>query len=287
MSQAATVAVTSDSPISAGSTVLSAAGSTGSAISFASNVSYATLDSQLAKSGYTYTVKYGSDATAYTTLSSALAAHNKYNINNTTSGTSDANPDVFTVSYKADSQTAILAVTSNSPVASGSIADSASGVTSGSLAFTMTDSGLAKRGYTYTVTGPDGSVYSNLSAAVAANLLFDNTNNPVSGSSDTAIQSFLVSYKADYQTAEVVLGESGPYASDSVFATTSGVTSGSLSFSITDADLALSGYHYVVWGKYATSSYATLSSALAAESHFDNTPNGSATSDSRARNNLW
>lgn len=283
MSQAATVAVTSDSPISAGSTVLSAAGSTGSAISFASNVSYATLDSQLAKSGYTYTVKYGSDATAYTTLSSALAAHNKYNSNNTTSGTSDANPDVFTVSYKADSQTAILAVTSNSPVASGSIADSASGVTSGSLAFTMTDSGLAKRGYTYTVTGPDGSVYSNLSAAVAANSLFDNTNNPVSGSSDTAIQSFLVSYKADYQTAEVVLGESGPYASDSVFATTSGVTSGSLSFSITDADLALSGYHYVVWGKYATSSYATLSSALAAESHFDNTPNGSATSDSRAQ----
>ena len=283
MSQAATVAVTSDSPISAGSTVLSAAGSTGSAISFASNVSYATLDSQLAKSGYTYTVKYGSDATAYTTLSSALAAHNKYNSNNTTSGTSDANPDVFTVSYKADSQTAILAVTSNSPVASGSIADSASGVTSGSLAFTMTDSGLAKRGYTYTVTGPDGSVYSNLSAAVAANSLFDNTNNPVSGSSDTAIQSFLVSYKADYQTAEVVLGESGPYAPDSVFATTSGVTSGSLSFSITDADLALSGYHYVVWGKYATSSYATLSSALAAESHFDNTPNGSATSDSRAQ----
>ena len=283
MSQAATVAVTSDSPISAGSTVLSAAGSTGSAISFASNASYATLDSQLAKSGYTYTVKYGSDATAYTTLSSALAAHNKYNSNNTTSGTSDANPDVFTVSYKADSQTAILAVTSNSPVASGSIADSASGLTSGSLAFTMTDSGLAKRGYTYTVTGPDGSVYSNLSAAVAANSLFDNTNNPVSGSSDTAIQSFLVSYKADYQTAEVVLGESGPYASDSVFATTSGVTSGSLSFSITDADLALSGYHYVVWGKYATSSYATLSSALAAESHFDNTPNGSATSDSRAQ----
>lgn len=283
MSQAATVAVTSDSPINAGSTVLSAAGSTGSAISFASNASYATLDSQLAKSGYTYTVKYGSDATAYTTLSSALAAHNKYNSNNTTSGTSDANPDVFTVSYKADSQTAILAVTSNSPVASGSIADSASGFTSGSLAFTMTDSGLAKRGYTYTVTGPDGSVYSNLSAAVAANSLFDNTNNPVSGSSDTAIQSFLVSYKADYQTAEVVLGESGPYASDSVFATTSGVTSGSLSFSITDADLALSGYHYVVWGKYATSSYATLSSALAAETHFDNTPNGSATSDSRTQ----
>lgn len=121
---------------------------------------------------------------------------------------------------------------------------------------------------------------------MAANSLFDNTNNPVSGSSDTAIQSFLVSYKADYQTAEVVLGESGPYASDSVFATTSGVTSGSLSFSITDADLALSGYHYVVWGKYATSSYATLSSALAAESHFDNTPNGSATSDSRAQQSV-
>ncbi|MBF7058731.1 MucBP domain-containing protein [Weissella confusa] len=272
MSQAATVAVTSDSPISAGSTVLSAAGSTGSAISFASNVSYATLDSQLAKSGYTYTVKYGSDATAYTTLSSALAAHNKYNSNNTTSGTSDANPDVFTVSYKADSQTAILAVTSNSPVASGSIADSASGVTSGSLAFTMTDSGLAKRGYTYTVTGPDGSVYSNLSAAVAANSLFDNTNNPVSGSSDTAIQSFLVSYKADYQTAEVVLGESGPYASDSVFATTSGVTSGSLSFSITDADLALSGYTYQVQGPNSEW-YDTLAEAQSDNTTFDNTSN--------------
>ncbi|TVV26527.1 hypothetical protein FO435_00710 [Weissella cibaria] len=57
MSQAAAVVVDASSPISAGSTAMSANGMTGSAISFAPSASNTTLDSQLAKSGYTYTVR--------------------------------------------------------------------------------------------------------------------------------------------------------------------------------------------------------------------------------------
>ncbi|SJX69668.1 Ser-Asp rich fibrinogen-binding, bone sialoprotein-binding protein [Weissella confusa] len=224
MSQAASVVVDANSPISAGSTALSANGSTGSAISFTADSSYATLDSQLAKSGYTYTVKYGSDSTAYTTLSSALSAHSYYNANNTASGTSDANPDMFTVSYKAASQSAVVNVAGTSPIKANSKVDSAAGVTSGALSFATSDASLAVAGYTYTVTGPDGKTYTTLSSAVAANSIFDNTTN--TGSTDSAIQSFTVSYKAAYQSAALVVDADSPISANSSLASAAGVTKG-------------------------------------------------------------
>ncbi|WP_270765245.1 MucBP domain-containing protein [Weissella confusa] len=277
MSQAASVVVDANSPISAGSTALSANGSTGSAISFTADSSYATLDSQLAKSGYTYTVKYGSDSTAYTTLSSALSAHSYYNANNTASGTSDANPDMFTVSYKAASQSAVVNVAGTSPIKANSKVDSATGVTSGALSFATSDASLAVAGYTYTVTGPDGKTYTTLSSAVAANSIFDNTTNP--GSTDSAIQSFTVSYKADSQQAKVTVGLESPISAGSVIDSAAGPTSGAIAFgTVTDSYLYTQGYHYTVSGPDGTS-YSRLSQAIAANSAYDNTDNtGSADS---------
>ncbi|WP_258924830.1 MucBP domain-containing protein [Weissella confusa] len=280
MSQAASVVVDANSPISAGTTALSANGSTGSAISFASDASYATLDSQLAKSGYTYTVKYGSDTTAYTTLSSALAAHSYYNANNTASGTSDANPDMFTVSYKAASQSAVVNVAGTSPIKANSKVDSAAGVTSGALSFATSDASLAVAGYTYTVTGPDGKTYTTLSSAVAANSIFDNTTN--TGSTDSAIQSFTVSYKAAYQSAALVVDADSPISANSSLASAAGVTKGAVSFAKTDSQLAVQGYTYVVYAANG-SSYATLTAAMAANGTFDDTDNGTATSDGSAQ----
>ena len=280
MSQAASVVVDANSPISAGSMALSANGSTGSAISFASDSSYATLDSQLAKSGYTYTVKYGSDTTAYTTLSSALSAHSYYNANNTASGTSDANPDMFKVSYKAASQSAVVNVAGTSPIKANSKVDSAAGVTSGALSFATSDASLAVAGYTYTVTGPDGKTYTTLSSAVAANSIFDNTTN--TGSTDSAIQSFTVSYKAAYQSAALVVDADLPISANSSLASAAGVTKGAVSFAKTDSQLAVQGYTYVVYAANG-SSYATLTAAMAANGTFDDTANGTATSDGSAQ----
>ncbi|NBA12376.1 lectin-like domain-containing protein [Weissella confusa] len=280
MSQAASVVVDVNSPISAGSTALSANGSTGSAISFTADSSYATLDSQLAKSGYTYTVKYGSDTTAYTTLSSALSAHSYYNANNTVSGTSDANPDMFTVSYKAASQSAVVNVAGTSPIKANSKVDSATGVTSGALSFATSDASLAVAGYTYTVTGPDGKTYTTLSSAVAANSIFDNTTN--TGSTDSAIQSFTVSYKAAYQSAALVVDADSPISANSSLASAAGVTKGAVSFAKTDSQLAVQGYTYVVYAANG-SSYATLTAAMAANGTFDDTDNGTATSDGSAQ----
>lgn len=280
MSQAASVVVDANSPISAGSTALSANGSTGSAISFTADSSYATLDSQLAKSGYTYTVKYGSDTTAYTTLSSALSAHSYYNANNTASGTSDANPDMFTVSYKAASQSAVVNVAGTSPIKANSKVDSGAGVTSGALSFATSDASLAVAGYTYTVTGPDGKTYTTLSSAVAANSIFDNTTN--TGSTDSAIQSFTVSYKAAYQSAALVVDADSPISANSSLASAAGVTKGAVSFAKTDSQLAVQGYTYVVYAANG-SSYATLTAAMAANGTFDDTDNGTATSDGSAQ----
>ncbi|WP_447408790.1 KxYKxGKxW signal peptide domain-containing protein [Weissella confusa] len=280
MSQAASVVVDANSPISAGSTALSANGSTGSAISFTADSSYATLDSQLAKSGYTYTVKYGSDSTAYTTLSSTLSAHSYYNANNTASGTSDANPDMFTVSYKAASQSAVVNVAGTSPIKANSKVDSATGVTSGALSFATSDASLAVAGYTYTVTGPDGKTYTTLSSAVTANSIFDNTTN--TGSTDSAIQSFTVSYKAAYQSAALVVDADSPISANSSLASAAGVTKGAVSFAKTDSQLAVPGYTYVVYAANG-SSYATLTAAMAANGTFDDTDNGTATSDGSAQ----
>lgn len=271
MSQAAAVVVDASSPISAGSTAMSANGVTGSAISFAPSASNTTLDSQLAKSGYTYTVKYGSDSATFTTLSSALAAHSFYNANNTTSGVADDTPDKFTVSYKADYQSAVVNVTGTSPIRANSKFASNTGGTSDSISFSITDANLYARGYMYTVTGPDGKVYSNLASALSANPIYDNTNN-LGSLNDSAVQSFMVSYRANYQSAYLQMDENAPRSAGAIVGSAAGVTAGNISFNVTDSQLAVPGYQYNIYTAMG-SSYATLSSALVAEGRFDSTQN--------------
>lgn len=271
MSQAAAVVVDASSPISAGSTAMSANGVTGSAISFAPSASNTTLDSQLAKSGYTYTVKYGSDSATFTTLSSALAAHSFYNANNTTSGVADDTPDKFTVSYKADYQSAVVNVTGTSPIRANSKFASNTGGTSDSISFSITDANLYARGYMYTVTGPDGQVYSNLASALSANPIYDNTNN-LGTLNDSAVQSFMVSYRANYQSAYLQMDENAPRSAGAIVGSAAGVTAGNISFNVTDSQLAVPGYQYNIYTAMG-SSYATLSSALVAEGRFDSTQN--------------
>ncbi|MFP7448171.1 MucBP domain-containing protein [Weissella cibaria] len=271
MSQAAAVVIDASSPISAGSTAMSANGMTGSAISFAPSASNTTLDSQLAKSGYTYTVRYGSDSATFTTLSSALAAHSFYNANNTTSGVADDTPDKFTVSYKADYQSAVVNVTGTSPIRANSKFASNTGGTSDSISFSITDANLYARGYMYTVTGPDGQVYSNLASALSANPIYDNTNN-LGTLNDSAVQSFMVSYRANYQSAYLQMDENAPRSAGAIVGSAAGVTAGNISFNVTDSQLAVPGYQYNIYTAMG-SSYATLSSALVAEGRFDSTQN--------------
>nr|WP_306463675.1 hypothetical protein [Weissella cibaria] len=271
MSQAAAVVVDASSPISAGSTAMSANGMTGSAISFAPSASNTTLDSQLAKSGYTYTVRYGSDSATFTTLSSALAAHSFYNANNTTSGVADDAPDKFTVSYKADYQSAVVNVTGTSPIRANSKFASHTGGTSDSISFSITDANLYVRGYMYTVTGPDGQVYSNLASDLSANPIYDNTNN-LGSLNDSAVQSFMVSYRANYQSAYLQMDENAPRSAGAIVGSAAGVTAGNISFNVTDSQLAVPGYQYNIYTAMG-SSYATLSSALVAEGRFDSTQN--------------
>lgn len=271
MSQAAAVVIDASSPISAGSTAMSANGMTGSAISFAPSASNTTLDSQLAKSGYTYTVRYGSDSATFTTLSSALAAHSFYNANNTTSGVADDTPDKFTVSYKADYQSAVVNVTGTSPIRANSKFASNTGGTSDSISFSITDANLYARGYMYTVTGPDGKVYSNLASALSANPIYDNTNN-LGTLNDSAVQSFMVSYRANYQSAYLQMDENAPRSAGAIVGSAAGVTAGNISFNVTDSQLAVPGYQYNIYTAMG-SSYATLSSALVAEGRFDSTQN--------------
>lgn len=271
MSQAAAVVVDASSPISAGSTAMSANGMTGSAISFAPSASNTTLDSQLAKSGYTYTVRYGSDSATFTTLSSALAAHSFYNANNTTSGVADDAPDKFTVSYKADYQSAVVNVTGTSPIRANSKFASNTGGTSDSISFSITDANLYARGYMYTVTGPDGQVYSNLASALSANPIYDNTNN-LGSLNDSAVQSFMVSYRANYQSAYLQMDENAPRSAGAIVGSAAGVTAGNISFNVTDSQLAVPGYQYNIYTAMG-SSYATLSLALVAEGRFDSTQN--------------
>ncbi|MGX6492120.1 MucBP domain-containing protein [Weissella cibaria] len=271
MSQAAAVVIDASSPISAGSTAMSANGMTGSAISFATSASNTTLDSQLAKSGYTYTVRYGSDSATFTTLSSALAAHSFYNANNTISGVADDTPDKFTVSYRADYQSAVVNVTGTSPIRANSKFASNTGGTSDSISFSITDANLYARGYMYTVTGPDGQVYSNLASALSANPIYDNTNN-LGTLNDSAVQSFMVSYRANYQSAYLQMDENAPRSAGAIVGSAAGVTAGNISFNVTDSQLAVPGYQYNIYTAMG-SSYATLSSALVAEGRFDSTQN--------------
>ncbi|WP_259713906.1 mucin-binding protein [Weissella cibaria] len=279
LSQAARVVGADKSPIRAGLTMGSAAGVTSQAISFAS-----TTDATLAQSGYSYVIYMGSNSTtSYSTLSAAMAANSLYNDTNTASGASDADPQIFTVSYVANYQSANLVVGGNTQISSGVTVDSAAGVTSSQVSFGTNDSALRVAGYRYTVKTPDGKTYTTLSSALAGTTgLYDNTNNATN--SDAAPQTYTVEYAAITQTAEVVVAETKDEYSGQVLETVTGDTGAALGIKLTDATLQsmemTQGYTYYVTVKHADDSlvrddagnvirYATLDEAIAANNSFD------------------
>ncbi|MBC6498280.1 KxYKxGKxW signal peptide domain-containing protein [Weissella confusa] len=207
-------------PISAGSTLTSASGTTGGTISFATN------DTSLVKAGYTYTVKYtGTDApdsTAYTTLSSAVAAQPYTDANLTTAG----------YSYVVKGPNGSTYATLSSAVAANSIYDATnnSGTTDSSAqVFTVSYVGAYQ------------------AAAVAANS-FDNTDNKVNGvqsSSDASYQYFTVNYTPATQTTSLVVDSNSPVKAGSVLASSLGATSATLSLYLYTRDYSYANGSYV------------------------------------------
>lgn len=194
------------------------------------SISFNTTDSALAKSGYTYTVQGPGGATEYSTLASAQAIERFDNTNN--SGSSDGSYQTFTVNSRPVTQTTSLVVDGLSPIKAGSTVASSVGTTSAALTIPYTDASLSTAGYTYVVKGPNGSTYSTLSSAVAANSIYDATNN--SAATDSSAQVFTVSYIGQTQSAVIKYDPNGPLSAGTTFASTSGATNTSISFATND-----------------------------------------------------
>lgn len=84
-----------------------------------------------------------------------------------------------------------------------STVETKTGGSNSTIAFSATDSSLAKTGYTYKVTGPNGQVYDTLDAALKANPNYDTTN---ATDTDGSPQIFTVSY-TDTQAPNITTGK--------------------------------------------------------------------------------
>lgn len=84
-----------------------------------------------------------------------------------------------------------------------STVETKTGGSNSAIAFSATDSSLAKTGYTYKVTGPNGQVYDTLDAALKANPNYDTTN---ATDTDGSPQIFTVSY-TDTQAPAITTGK--------------------------------------------------------------------------------
>lgn len=84
-----------------------------------------------------------------------------------------------------------------------STVETKTGGSNSAIAFSATDSSLAKTGYTYKVTGPNGQVYDTLDAALKANPNYDTTN---ATDTDGSPQIFTVSY-TDTQAPNITTGK--------------------------------------------------------------------------------
>ena len=116
------------------------------------------------------------DSTAYTTLSSAVAAHPRYDAT-ANSGSSDASSQVFQITYKTNQYASLFTdstdTSSNSVLSYSAINETTNGPASSAISFSTTDSQLARSGYSYVVQvlNSAGSVinsYTTLTSAVAA-----------------------------------------------------------------------------------------------------------------------
>jgi hypothetical protein len=191
-----------------------ATGTTGAAIGSFPDVTDATL----ARPGYTYKIVLP-DGTLVNTLAQALSGKVYDNTQNATGATTDSAPQIFTVEYTADYQEVNI-VTNNDPRQTNpapAVIETITGRSDASITTPRTtDSSLTREGYTYTVSGPDGTTYNSLSAALAANRVYDRTPNGAQTQgttpTDAQIQSFTVTYTPLDSTLTynyVILNEDG------------------------------------------------------------------------------
>ncbi|MBC6499341.1 hypothetical protein H7R52_12005 [Weissella confusa] len=146
--------------------------------------------------------------------------------------------------------------------------ESVTGGTDSKIAFTATDSTLAKTGYTYNVTGADGKTYDTLSAALAATPNYDNTSND----GDTDATATPSGYRLDSASTTLASGISMTYATTMRSATITGKF---------DADTATDQNSTIVLK--ADKQTATLKQVVNAKTRsngvYDSTTNSSGASD--------
>ena len=167
--------------------------------------------------GYTYTAPSGYyvSSGAVTTASGITADiatdgktvsldgnfDNSTNTGNDGTDTAPQNTDITLTQSKQQAQFEIdvpdgaTSVTAKSETIDGLTGDAINAPTG------YTDADLATPGYTYTVTGPDGTKYDTMAEALAATSNFDNTNN--GSGEDSDVQKFVITYVADDQTATI------------------------------------------------------------------------------------
>ncbi|MDR2976787.1 MAG: MucBP domain-containing protein, partial [Streptococcaceae bacterium] len=243
-------------------------------------------DNDLARPGYSYTVT-GPDGVKYNTLAAAQAATANKTYDSTSNGaaTTDSAPQDFKVTYSRGFQQAIVKTVQNGSTTTLATYDTTTtpnrpleNGTSGQLMGKVSDASLAKQGYSYTVTGPDGKSYPTMQEAwqAAANNQWDSTNNPAGGTTDSSPQTWTVNYVGQQQTATIDKSSSDGQGPSGNQETKSGSSDSNIGFTTTDDQLKTSGYSYTVSvydGDTLLGNYNNLADAIAANPRFDNTAN--------------
>lgn len=240
------------------------------------------------KSGYDYTITNPDGQVVseingtYDNTSNGNAGSAIYN-----NGDSDSQAQVYTVTYQAQKQTAILKTDQSDPDnPSGITIETVTGNTASAIGFAKDDLALEIDGYNYTITvsytnDNDEAVsinYPSLSQAIAANPNF-NHNNVASGQTDTNPQIFTVSYTPCLQTAILKTDATDPKG-EQLLETVNGLSAGEIQLTQTDNGLKRTGYSYTVTGP-DKKVYSTLQEALSANSSYDKTDNATAQIDAK------
>ena len=246
-------------------------GVTGEQIKFAG-----ITDADLHRKGYTAVLvqKVGDVETPYA------------NMNSLPTYTADDDEQIFTVEYTPKAQN-VPVVTEGLPNNLMPSVPGSSGVTDGDYVLpdaeqlaALTVAGYHITGYKLVGANGDETIKSFDATGFAGQKLALNTN-PKSDS-DLKYTQFVVTYAPDMQQAKVIVMAKDNSAAAKTYESEEGVTGGDIKFTnVTDSDLQIPGYSYVVKTSVdKDSQYQTLADAEQAMSKFDNTVNGTATTDS-------
>jgi len=139
----------------------------------------------------------------------------------------------------------------------------------------------------------DGSVPTNASSAYASGYHLTSAKSSNDGNADLRVNTdstkniYNLYYSPDVQQAVLASDSSDPTGSPQTIETANGTTGGTISFTTTDATLqskaSAAGCSYTITGPDGKQ-YSTLSAAVAANKTYDNTSNGTATTDSAPQN---